>query len=132
MTTGPTTIAMMAAIEALEGDQTFIGLMVATYRRRRDLLLNKLKGLPLLKNNVPQGAFYVFPDCSAYFGKSCNNITIRSAEDLCVYLLEEAHVGTVPGEAFGEPNCFRISYATSDDKLTEGMDRIKKALDKLV
>lgn len=130
-TTGPTTIAQMASIEALNGDQSSLKEMNIAFRRRKDLVLEKLKDIPGLKYNNPEGAFYVFPDCSAYFGKSDGKTTINSSNDFCIYLLENAHVAMVPGDAFGDPNCFRISFATSDEKLVEAIERVKKALGKL-
>jgi aspartate aminotransferase len=101
------------------------------FRRRRDLVLSLCKDIKGLKTNLPEGAFYVFPEVSYFFGKSHNGFTVNSGTDLCMYLLQEAHVSMVPGAAFGDDNYVRFSYATSDDKLTEAMKRMKTALDKL-
>lgn len=130
-TTGPTTIAQKAAVAALNSDQSTRDEMNKAFLRRRDLIMEELKKVNGLKFNKPEGAFYVFPDCSSYFGKSVDGKTIEDSEDFCIYLLEEAHIATVPGKAFGEPNCFRISFATSDDKIVEAISRMKKALDKV-
>lgn len=101
------------------------------FKRRRDLVLSLCKDIKGLKTNLPEGAFYVFPEVSYFFGKSFNGRTINSGTDLCMYLLEEANVAMVPGAAFGNDNYIRFSYATSDDKLTEAMKRMKNALEKL-
>jgi aspartate aminotransferase len=101
------------------------------YRRRRDLVLEIMQGIPGFKTNVPTGAFYIFPEVSYYFGKSYNGNIINSALDLSLYLLSDAHVALVSGEAFGAPQCIRFSYATSDDKLIEALRRIKESLAKL-
>jgi aspartate aminotransferase len=130
-TTGPATIAQKAAVAALNAEQDSRNKMNVAFKRRRDLILEKLKSIDGLKYNTPEGAFYIFPDCSSYFGKSVNGRTIETSEDFCIYLLEEAHVATVPGKAFGEPNCFRISFATSDEKIVDAINRMKQALDKL-
>ena len=95
-------------------------------------MIDKLKEIKGLKLSIPQGAFYIFPDVSSYFGKSYKNKTMSNANDLCMYLLNEAHVATVTGEAFGSPNCMRISYAAADEKLLEAASRIKTALEKLI
>ena len=99
---------------------------------RRNLIISKLQEIDGLKLSIPQGAFYVFPDISSYFGKSFNNTKINNANDLCIYLLNEANVATVTGEAFGSPKCIRISYAAADEKLIQAVNRIKKALEKLI
>jgi aspartate aminotransferase len=130
-TTGPTTIAQKAAVAALNSEQSSREEMNKAFMRRRDLIMEELKEVNGLKYNKPEGAFYVFPDCSSYFGKSVNGKVIENSEDFCIYLLEEGHVATVPGKAFGEPSCFRISFATSDEKITEAINRMKNALDKL-
>lgn len=101
------------------------------FKRRRDLVLSLCKDIRGLKTNLPEGAFYVFPEVSYFFGKSFNGRTINNGTDLCMYLLEEANVAMVPGAAFGDDNYIRFSYATSDDKLTEAMKRMKNALEKL-
>ena len=105
--------------------------MQATFLRRRNLLLKELATIPGIKCNVPQGAFYVFPDVSSYFGKSNGGITIHNADDLCMYLLNTSYVAFVGGAAFGNPECIRISYAAADNKLIEAMDRIKTQLAQL-
>jgi aspartate aminotransferase len=101
------------------------------FKRRRDLVLSLCKDIKGLKTNLPEGAFYVFPEVSYFFGKAFNGRTINNGTDLCMYLLEEATVAMVPGAAFGDDNYIRFSYATSDDKLTEAMKRMKNALEKL-
>ena len=102
-----------------------------TFLRRRDLILKELNAIEGLRVNVPQGAFYVFPDVSSYFGKSSSEGVIKTASDLSLYLLSEAKVALVTGDAFGNPNCVRISYATSDEILLDACHRIKTALQKL-
>lgn len=129
--TGATTIAQMASIEALNGDQSFVQEMKNIFKKRRDLIMNLLSEIPYVKTVEPQGAFYVFPVVDSYYGKSYNGTIIKDSNDLCMYLLEKAHVSTVPGEAFGEPSCIRISYSTSENNIVEGMTRIKKALAEL-
>ena len=128
LTTGPTTIAQKAAVDALNGDQSCVAEMNIAFKRRRDLILRLLQDIPELRTSIPGGAFYVFPQVSSYFGKSDGSGVIHSSNDLCLYLLEKAHIATVPGEAFGEPACIRISFATSDENLIEAMNRMKKAL----
>jgi aspartate aminotransferase len=128
LTTGPTTIAQKASVTALNGDQSCVGEMNIAFKRRRDLILNLLQDVPGLRTSIPGGAFYVFPQISSYFGKSDGSHVIHTSNDLCLYLLEKAHIATVPGEAFGEPSCIRISFATSDKNLIEAMNRMKKAL----
>ena len=105
--------------------------MVKAFKNRRDLVLKMLNEIPGVKTNLPKGAFYVFPDISSFFGKSTGDVKINNATDLCMYLLEEALVAVVTGEAFGDNNCIRFSYATSEDILTEALNRIKAALAKL-
>ena len=95
------------------------------------MLIELLKDIPGIRCNIPQGAFYVFPDVSSYFGKSDEGTTINNANDFCMYLLNSAHVALVAGDSFGNPECVRISYATSDDKLMKAMDRMKKQLAQL-
>lgn len=120
--------AMQAAMEMpIESTHS----MRDAFKRRRDLVLSLCKDIKGLKTNLPEGAFYVFPEVSYFFGKSFNGKTINNGTDLCMYLLEEAHVAMVPGAAFGDDNYVRFSYATSDDKLTEAMKRMKNALEKL-
>lgn len=120
--------AMQAAME-MPVESTY--QMRDAFKRRRDLVLSLVKDIPGMKANVPEGAFYVFPEISYYFGKAHNGIMIGSGTDLCMYLIQEAHVSMVPGAAFGDDNYVRFSYATSDEKLTEAMKRIKTALEKL-
>ncbi len=129
--TGPTTNAQMAALKALNSDQSCVGEMLIAFKRRKDLIMNLLKDIPGLEVVEPDGAFYVFPKIDSYFGTSNGNRKIESSNDFCLFLLEEGHIGTVPGEAFGEPACFRISFATSDDNIIEAMKRLKEALAKL-
>jgi aspartate aminotransferase len=104
--------------------------MVDAFKKRRTLILNLLAEIPGIKSNEPEGAFYVFPDISYYFGKTLDGMTISSASDFSLYLLEKANVATVTGEAFGDPNCIRISYAASEKDIIEAMKRIKEALTK--
>jgi len=105
--------------------------MVQAFKERRDLLIDLVKDISGMKTNVPVGAFYLFPDVSYYYGKKFNDTTIVNGADLCMYLLNNANVALVPGEAFGSPECIRISYATSKDLITEAVRRIKAALAKL-
>lgn len=127
-TSGASSIAQRAALEALTSDNTYTMEMNVAFKRRRDLVLRLMKDIPGLKCNVPDGAFYVFPDVSFYFGKTDGNVTIKNDMDVSLYLLDKANAATVPGEGFGEPNCIRISYANSDEKLEKAMIRIKEAL----
>jgi aspartate aminotransferase len=130
-TSGTNSIAQRAAMAALNGSLEPTYEMVKAFKKRRDLVLGLLKEIPLLKTNTPPGAFYVFPDVSAYFGKSFNGNVIKDADDLCMYLIHEAKVSIVTGKAFGDDNCVRFSYATSEDILTKAIQRIKDALAKL-
>jgi aspartate aminotransferase len=130
-TSATSSITQKAAVAALLGDSKPTTEMVNAFKRRKDLILDAVKHIPNWKCNYPEGAFYLFPDVSWYFGKKANGKTIENATDFCMYLLHYAHVSMVTGEAFGAPNCVRISYATSDDKITTAMSRIKVALDKL-
>ncbi len=127
-TTGATTISQKAATAALTGDQSCVGEMNNAFKRRKDLVVKLVREIPHLKVYDPDGAFYVFPQVNAYYGKSINGKKISNSSDLCLYLLEEAHIATVPGDAFGDDNCIRISFATSDEKLVEAMKRMKDAL----
>ncbi|CAN5591875.1 pyridoxal phosphate-dependent aminotransferase [soil metagenome] len=127
-TSGTSSISQKAAIAALSNDNKPTLEMQEAFRRRRDLVLRLMKEIPGLKVNEPKGAFYVFPDCSSYYGKSFEGTIIKNSTDLCMYLLHHAHVSVVMGEAFGAPNYFRLSYAASDEKLTEAIRRIKEAL----
>jgi aspartate aminotransferase len=130
-TSATSSINQKAAVAALMGDMKPSLDMVAAFRRRRELILQEVQKMPNLVCNNPDGAFYLFPDVSYYFGKTYDGKTINTATDLCMYLLYEAKVSMVTGEAFGAPQCVRISYATSDEKIVESMRRIKLALDKL-
>jgi len=105
--------------------------MARAYKRRRQLVLDLLADIPGVKSNKPDGAFYVFPDLSAFFGKSDGETTIADANELALYLLAKAHVSTVSGAAFGSPNCIRISYAASDENLKAALLQIKDALAQL-
>lgn len=127
-TSGVNSIAQRAAIEAINGDQEPTRKMAATYKARRQLVLDGLNQIPGIKSNKPGGAFYVFPDISYFFGKSDGDSTINTAEDFAMFLLNKAHVSVVTGDAFGAPNCIRISYAASDEHLKEALVRINKAL----
>ncbi len=128
VTSGANCIAQRATIVALEHSPTEIQYMVDAFKERRKLILGLLSEIPGIKTNEPEGAFYVFPDISYYFGKTLKGRTIHSAEDFAMYLLEVAGVATVTGEAFGDPNCIRISYAASEDDIREAMKRVKEAL----
>ena len=130
-TSGTSSITQKAAIAAMNADPQILNDMISAFKSRRGLVLDALAEMPGIKTNHPGGAFYVFPDCSAYFGKTNGSVTINDANDLCLYLLEEALVALVTGDAFGDPNCFRISYAASEETLKEAMQRIKAALSKL-
>lgn len=130
-TSGTGSISQRATKKAVETDPKELKFMVDAFRSRRDLVLNLLNKIEGVKTNVPEGAFYVFPDISSFFGKSVDGRTIHNATDLSMYLLDEALVALVTGEAFGDPDCIRLSYATSESILTEAIERIKKALDKL-
>jgi aspartate aminotransferase len=130
-TSGTSSITQRATIAALEADPEVLSEMIYAFKKRRDLVLDQLNNMPGVKTNVPDGAFYVFPDISAFFGKSYNGFVIHTAADLCLYLLSEALIALVTGEAFGDPNCIRISYAASEETLTKAMSRMKEALEKL-
>jgi aspartate aminotransferase len=127
-TSGNTGIAQRAALAGIAGDQTPSQEMADQYLIRRDLVLGLLRDIPGIKTHVPEGAFYFFPDVTAFFGKSANGHAVANADDLCLYLLAVANVSLVTGSAFGAPNCVRISYAASEAELVEAMKRIKKAL----
>lgn len=130
-TSGTSSVSQMAALAAYEGDQQCVEDFRKAFQRRRDLIVNLAKDIPGLEVNIPQGAFYLFPKCSSFFGKSNGKYTINNSTDLAMYLLEEGHVATVGGDDFGSPDCFRMSYATSDDNIKEALQRIKDALSKL-
>ena len=130
-TSGTCGIAQKAAKSAMLGDNSEVYKMRDIFLQRRDLVLDMLKEIPGIITNTPQGAFYVFPDISSYFGKSFNNNEIKGSYDLCMFLLNDAHVALVSGEAFGNDNCIRISYAASNEELIDAIGRIKKSLEKL-
>ena len=130
-TSGPCSVSQQAAVAAYEADQACVEEMRKAFERRRDLIVQLAKEIPGLEVNVPEGAFYLFPKCSSFYGKQYGGKTINNSTDLALYLLEEAHVATVGGDAFGDPDCFRMSYATSDDNIREALSRIKTALAKL-
>lgn len=134
MTSGTCTISQRAAIDAMlqaPEDTPELQEMVNAFRKRRNLLLELIAEIPGLKCNRPEGAFYLFPNANAFYGKKWGDTLIQNGDDLCLYLLEKAHVALVPGSAFGDPSCLRISYATSEDQLIEAMQRIHRALDEL-
>ena len=128
VTSGANCIAQRAVITALNADPSRISYMVEKFEERRKLILGLLNNIDGFKTNEPEGAFYVFPDVSAYFGKTVKGTTINNATDMSMFLLEEALVATVTGEAFGNPNCIRISYAASEQNIKEAIKRIKEAL----
>ncbi|MFO7824764.1 MAG: pyridoxal phosphate-dependent aminotransferase [Cyclobacterium sp.] len=130
-TSGGTGIAQRAALAGLTGDQKPSEEMAAAYLRRRDLVLQLLKDIPGIKTHVPEGAFYFFPDVSGFFGKTAGDFKIETADDFCLYLLNEAHVSLVTGAAFGAPESVRLSYAASEDELKEALKRMKTALEKV-
>ena len=128
VTSGANSIAQRATIAAVDADPSVLNAMVSAFKNRRNLVVGLIKQIPELKLNTPEGAFYVFPDVSSYFGKTLRGTTINNANDFSMYLLGEANVATVTGDAFGNPNCIRISYATSEELLTEAIRRIKEVL----
>ncbi len=133
-TSGAGTISQMAALQAMAtdpADSAELKDMVATFKERRDLLIGLLNEIPGVKLSVPNGAFYLFPDVSSYYGKSDGETMVKNSSDFCIYLLNKANVALVPGEAFGSPNCVRLSYATSNELIVEAIKRIKKALAEL-
>ena len=130
-TSGPCSVAQKAAEAAYTSSQECVETMRRAFERRRNLIVKLAAEVPGFKVNHPQGAFYLFPECNSYFGKSYEGKIINNAADLAMYLLEEGHVACVGGAAFGAPNCIRLSYATSDENIIEAISRIKKALEKL-
>ena len=130
-TSGTSSVSQMAALAAYEGDQGCVEDFRKAFQRRRDLIVSLAKEVPGLEVNVPEGAFYLFPKCSSYFGKTDGKHVINNSTDFALYLLEEGHVATVAGDAFGSPDYFRMSYATSDDNIIEALSRIKEVLLKL-
>ncbi|MCX6245277.1 MAG: pyridoxal phosphate-dependent aminotransferase [Bacteroidetes bacterium] len=132
-TSAASSIAQRAALEAIrtDPDTEDLRVMKTAFRERRDLLLSLLGEIPGFRLNHPDGAFYLFPDISYYFGKSDGTTTIKDANDFSMYILNKVYVATVPGDAFGDPNCMRFSYATSKEKLTEAVKRVKMAVGEL-
>lgn len=128
ITSGANCIAQRAVITAMEAFPNKVQYMIDEFKVRRDMILDHLNSIEGFKCNIPEGAFYVFPDISSFFGKTLNGKTITNATDFSLYLLEEALVATVTGEAFGNPNCIRISYAASQAQITEAINRIRKAV----
>ncbi|WP_396139594.1 pyridoxal phosphate-dependent aminotransferase [Flavobacterium sp.] len=128
VTSGANSIAQRATITAVDAEPKVLNEMVLAFKNRRNLVVELAKAIHGLKINVPEGAFYLFPDVSSFFGKTLRGKLINNADDLSMYLLSEANVATVTGDAFGNPNCIRISYATSEELLTEAFKRIKEAL----
>lgn len=127
-TSGPCSVSQKAAEAAYTTSQECVETMRKAFERRRDLIVELAKDIPGLEVNKPEGAFYLFPKCSSFFGKSYNGKKIENSTDLAMFLLEVGHVATVGGDAFGDPYCFRMSYATSDDNIREAMKRIKDTL----
>ncbi len=130
-TSGPCSVSQKAAEDAYVGSQSEVEYMRNAFERRRDLIVKLAKDIPGLEVNIPNGAFYLFPKCNSFFGKSDGTHIINNSTDFALYLLEMAHVATVGGDAFGAPECFRISYATSDENIIKAMNRIKEVLMKL-
>jgi aspartate aminotransferase len=134
VTSGACTISQMAALKAAQEISCVsedVRNMVNSFKERRDLVVSKLQEIKGIKTNNPPAAFYVFPNVSEYYGKSDGTVTIKDDNDLCLHLLDKANIAIVPGAAFGNPNCIRISYATSMANLIEGLDRMKKVLAEL-
>lgn len=131
VTSGPNAVTQRAAITALTTDMKPTAMMVAEFTKRRTRVMELLKEMPGIACGEPQGAFYVFPQVNSFFGKADGEYKIENADDLCMYLLNNAHVSTVTGSAFGEPNCIRISFANSMENIEKGFGKIKTALDKL-
>ena len=130
-TSGPCSVSQKAALAAYTASQQCVEDMRVAFERRRNLIVELAKDIPGLEVNVPEGAFYLFPKCSNFFGKTDGTRVINSSTDLAMYLLDVGHVATVAGDAFGDPQCFRMSYATSDDNIRESMRRIKECLAQL-
>lgn len=128
ITSAPSSIAQKAAVRALQCNKEDMKHMLETFRKRRDLVLNMLRDIPDIKTNVPQGAFYIFFDVSKYYGKTDGVITVNNGAELCDYIMNKVYVAMVPGSAFGDENCIRFSYATSDNVLIEAVKRIQSAL----
>ena len=130
-TSGPCSVSQKAAEAAYTGDQQCVEDMRLAFERRKNLIYNLTKEIPGLEVRNPEGAFYLFPKCSSFFGKTDGERTINNSTDFAMYLLEVGHVATVGGDAFGSPECFRMSYATSDENIIEAMKRIKDVLARL-
>lgn len=130
-TSGACSVSQKAAEAAYVLSQECVETMREAFERRRDLIVKLAKDIPGLDVNVPEGAFYLFPKCSSFYGKTDGTYTINNSTDFSLYLLEVGHVATVSGDAFGDPECFRMSYATSDDNIKEAMKRIKEVTSKL-
>jgi aspartate aminotransferase len=130
-TSGPCSVSQKAAEAAYTGSQQCVEDMRQAFERRKNLIVSLAREIPGLEVNDPQGAFYLFPKCSSYFGKADGDRVIKTSTDLAMYLLEVGHVATVGGDAFGSPDCFRMSYATSDENIVEAMRRIKETLARL-
>jgi aspartate aminotransferase len=128
ITSGACSIAQMAALAALDGDLSSVKTMLKAFNERRDLIVELLNEIPGMKTNTPLGAFYVFPNVTHYFGKTDGTVTINNANDLCDYILNKAYVALVSGNAFGDPNCVRFSYATSNKMISEALRRVKEVL----
>ena len=127
-TSGPCSVSQVAARYAYDSSQDCVEEMRQAFMRRRDLIVRLAQEIPGLEVNKPEGAFYLFPKCSSFYGKTDGTTTIRNSTDLAMFLLEKGHVATVGGDAFGDPDCFRMSYATSDENIIEAMRRIKETL----
>ena len=130
-TSGPCSVSQMAATAAFAGDQTCVEEMRQAFERRKNLIVRLAKEVPGFEVNEPHGAFYLFPKCSYYFGKADGDRVIKNSTDFAMFLLEVAHVATVGGDAFGSPDCFRMSYATSDENIVEALRRIREAVARL-
>jgi len=130
-TSAPSSISQRAAKVAVEADPALLKDMIAAFKSRRELVLNALREIEGVQVNVPEGAFYVFPDVSFFYGKKFNGNVIKDGNELTMYLLNEANVALVTGAAFGDDNCIRISYAASEETLTEAMKRVRTALENL-
>ena len=131
VTSATCAIAQKATETAMMADPSSISFMKEAFQKRRDMMLDLLQEIEGIKTNIPQGAFYIFPDISYFFGKTDGNTVINDSNDFCMYLLNNAHVALVSGEAFGSPKCVRISYAASEENLKEAVSRMKKTLIKL-
>ena len=130
-TSGPSSVSQKAAEAAYKGTQAPVEEMRQAFERRRNLIVKLAKDIPGLEVNNPQGAFYLFPKCSSFYGKADGDRRIENSNDLAMYLLEVGHVATVGGDSFGSPECFRMSYATSDENIIEALRRIKETLARL-